>query len=122
MTKVASRKQKARLLQQKVRDKLLKILKPYGVLPDDVKSTPMGVSGADVQLSPFAKCLISVSVECKSLARVGVYKYWEQCVSNTPKDTQPLVVIKGNHKKPLALIDLDYYMQLEQARIERDNK
>ena len=70
--KPQSAKQKGRLLQQKVRDG---ILKNYPQLePDDVRSTSMGAGGTDVQLSPAAKRLFPYEIECKNLAKVSVYK------------------------------------------------
>ena len=49
-------KQKGRLGQQEIRDALLKTFTELE--PDDVKSTIMGDTGADIQLSPKAqKCL-----------------------------------------------------------------
>ena len=115
----ASAKQKGRKLQQYVRDKIIDLLKPYGVVPEDVKSTSMGASGEDVQLSPFARHLLPVSVECKSHKSMAVYKHYEQAITNGSTH-EPLLVIKANHKKPLAVIDFDYYIFLEHKRIERE--
>lgn len=106
----ASRKAKGRNLQNKVRDLVLENYKELE--EDDVRSAPMGVNGADIQLSPKAKKLFPYSVECKNSERLNVYKAWEQTVSNVDKDTQPLLVIKKNRKQPLVIMDLDYFMEL----------
>jgi len=111
----ASGKAKGRKLQQYVRDKLLELLGPWGALPDDCKSTSMGAGGEDVQLSPFARKLLPISVECKSANRIALYGWYDQAKGNS-KDYEPLLVIKMDRRKPLAVVDLDYYLQLEDRR------
>lgn len=119
--KTSSAKAKGRKHQQVVRDKITDLLKPYGVVAEDVKSTSMGVSGVDVQLSPFAKSFLPIAVECKSLASSAVYKLYEQ--AECYKDQgEPVLFLKANHKKPLAIMDMDYYFKLEEARIKQDGK
>ena len=61
MSKTA--KQKGRLGQQEIRDALLEAFPELE--PDDVKSTVMGDTGADIQLSPAARKLIPISIEVK---------------------------------------------------------
>ncbi len=108
--KTASSKAKGRLLQQLVRDKILDI---YPSLePDDVKSTSMGASGEDIQLSPAARKLFPYSVECKSRETISTYTWYQQAKTNTPKSAEPLLVIKQNRGKPLVVLDLDYFMEL----------
>jgi len=119
---VASRKMKGRLLQQLVRDKIIQMLKPWGILPEDVKSTSMGVSGTDIQLSPLAKSFLPVSTECKSHKSMAIYKLYEQAKTAAKTDEEPLLVVKANHKKPLAVVDLDYYIKLEWSRIMWENR
>jgi len=50
---------------------------------------------------------------------MAVYKLYEQAEGYKDKG-EPVLFIKANRKKPLAVIDLDYYMKLEKARIEND--
>lgn len=69
---IQSRKSKGRKCQQRVRDDLRMILAPYGIVDDDVKSTPMGTTGVDVQLSPAAKKLLDLAVECKAVEALNV--------------------------------------------------
>jgi len=117
--KTQSAKQKGRKLQQYVRDKICEILKPYGVVAEDVKSTAMGQSGIDVQLSPFAKSFLPIAVECKSHKSMAIYGLYAQAEEYKTQG-EPVLVVKANHKKPLAVIDLEYYLQLEKTRIEND--
>ena len=60
---VSSAKAKGRRLQQWVRNYLQQHLK--GVEDDDVTSTPGGVNGPDIGLSPLARRLFPWTVECK---------------------------------------------------------
>ncbi len=120
--KTSSAKNKGRLFQQLVRDRICKLLKPYGVVAEDVKSTSMGVSGVDVQLSPFAKQFLPIAVECKSHARMAIYSLWEQAVSNASQGVKPVLFIKANQKEPLAVLSLDDYMYLEDCRIALENE
>ena len=54
-------KAKGRLGQQEVRDKLLETFPDLE--PDDIKSTVMGDSGEDIQLSPAARKIIPLTIE-----------------------------------------------------------
>jgi len=103
-----SAKAKGRRLQQDVRDR---ILSAYPTLePDDVRSTSMGAGGEDIQLSPAARKLFPYTVECKNLAKIAVYNYYVQATGHN--DFEPLVVIKQDRSKPLAVVDLEHFMEL----------
>lgn len=104
--KPSSAKAKGRNLQQLVRDKLLS---QYPELTErDVKSTSMGASGEDIQLSSAAYKLIPFYIEAKNRAKIAVYRFFEQSVT----DQNVLLVIKENRKKPLAVLDLDLFLEL----------
>ncbi len=106
--KAQSAKAKGRKLQQAVRDVILATFPKLE--PDDVRSTSMGAGGEDVQLSPAARKVFPYSVECKNLAKIAVFNYYEQATGHG--DYEPLVVIKQNRSKPLAVVDLDHFMAL----------
>jgi len=114
--KTSSAKSKGRGLQQLVRDKLLSLSDTFR--DGDIESTGMGQSGEDIQLSPYARDLLPISVECKSHAKFAVYSIIDQCKSNCPDGCEPVVVLKANYKKPVAVIDLDYYIKLESYRMK----
>tara|TARA_R100000541_G_scaffold16235_1_gene25833 strand:+ start:9772 stop:10128 length:357 start_codon:yes stop_codon:yes gene_type:complete len=107
----ASGKAKGRKHQQWTRDQIL-ALHPTALLPDDVKSTSMGAGGEDVQLSPAARRLFPYSVECKAHKSFAFYKIMEQAAANSPKGSEPLVIIKGDRKKPLAVVDAEHFFKL----------
>lgn len=106
--KAQSAKAKGRRLQQAVRDAILHTFPKLEA--DDVRSTSMGAGGEDVQLSPAARKLFPYSVECKSLAKIAVFNYYEQAKGHGKHE--PLVVIKQDRAKPLAVIDLEHFMEL----------
>tara|TARA_R110000851_G_scaffold12862_4_gene44300 strand:- start:6104 stop:6478 length:375 start_codon:yes stop_codon:yes gene_type:complete len=116
----ASAKAKGRKLQQLVRDKVLELLAPRGIVADDVKSTGMGQGGEDVQLSPLARKYLPVSIECKKYAKFAVYGPYEQA-EKASGINEPLLVIQGDRKIPLAIVSLDYYLSLEEWRIEGEH-
>lgn len=116
--KPQSAKGKGRKLQQLVRDRLLSLSETFR--EGDIESTGMGQSGEDIVLSPHARDLLPISVECKSHAKFAVYTVIDQCKTNCPDGCEPVVVLKANHKKPVAVIDLDYYIKLEQHRMKNE--
>lgn len=103
----ASRKAKGRRLQQWVRDKIL--ARFTDLEQDDVKSTGMGQGGEDIQLSPAARKLFPFTVECKNTERINVYAFYDQACAHDKGE--PLVILKSNHKKALAVVDAEYFIE-----------
>jgi hypothetical protein len=108
---VAARKNKGRALQQKVRDLILATFPSLEL--DDVRSTSMGMGGEDLQLSPAARRRFPYSVECKRNKAFAIYGPYEQATANC-MGYEPIVVIQGDRKKPLVVLDLDHFMTLVQ--------
>lgn len=107
---VQSAKAKGRNFQKWVRDKILEL---FPVLePDDVKSTSMGAGGEDVQLSPAARRMIPISVECKAKAKIAIYKDYEQAVANAPANMEPVLFMKGDRKPAVAIVDACFFLDL----------
>lgn len=108
--KPSSAKAKGRRLQQLVRDKILAL---FPALTDqDVRSTGMGQSGEDIQMASQARRLFPYSVECKAQKNIAIYKFVDQCDANCPANAEPLIVIKADRRKPLAVLDLDHFFTL----------
>lgn len=112
-----SAKSKGKKLQNWVRDLLLKYAP--SLEPDDIKSTTMGEQGEDVQLSPAARKLYPISIECKSRASYAFYKDYDQAVNNCPKGCEPILVAKANHRRPVVIIDAEYYFRNFPKRIRK---
>jgi len=109
-----SAKAKGRKLQTWVAEKLLSLLKNVTTL--DIKSTPMGVNGVDVQLSTAAYNQFSYNIECKNTERMTtIYNYYEQAISHD-NSGEPLLIIKMNRQKPLAIVDAEHFMEVMTCR------
>lgn len=108
--KPSSAKQKGRVFQQWVRDKLYKAFPTLS--EGDIRSTSMGAGGEDILLSPAARRLIPWSIECKSVKAIAVYKFYDQAVENAGK-YEPVVFMKMNQRKPLAMVDAEYFIKMQ---------
>jgi hypothetical protein len=115
---VASKKAKGRRLQQWVRDQILDLSKDFH--PEDVKSTPMGVTGEDVQLSRYVRDFFPYMVECKSVAatRHPIHTYMDQAKAHGPHE--PLLVIKQDRKRPVVVLDAEHFFKLIKRSIENE--
>ncbi len=110
--KTASAKAKGRNLQNWVRDMLLHVFPD--LTKDDVRCAIMGETGADVKLSPKARLAFDFGIECKNQeAFTNVYKAYEQAGKHCEADRMgiPIVFLKMNHKKPLVVIDAEYFIR-----------
>lgn len=114
-----SAKTKGKKLQNWVRDQILALFPSLD--KEDVKSTIMGENGLDIQLTKIGRNTIPIGVECKNHATFAIYKHYEQAVTNTYKTSnllEPVLFIKGNHKKPLAVVDAEYFLTLMRAKYD----
>ena len=118
--KVSSAKAKGRRLQQWVRNYLHSNLK--GVEKDDVTSTPGGVNGPDIGLSPLARKLFPWTVECKSRSSFSVYEALEQAERNLIKNTKPIAILKGDRKQPLALVYAEDLLEILTCSMTKNKK
>ena len=108
--KPQSAKAKGRNLQKWLRDKLLAA---FNMLEeDDIRSTSMGASGEDLQLSPAARKLIPFAFECKNVEKLNIWKAWEQAQS---RDYPAALCIKKNRTEPLIVISVDTFLELLKA-------
>jgi hypothetical protein len=108
--KTRSAKNKGKRLQNSVRDILLETFKNQ-LEEDDVKSTTMGESGEDIQLSPAARKLIPYAFECKNQEKLNVWSALEQAESNGEKGI-PVLVFKRNRSKTYAVIEFKEFVDL----------
>ena len=104
--KTASAKQKGRTLQQWIQRKILEL--NTSLTENDVRSTPMGTQGEDVQLSEAARSLVPFHIEAKNRAKIAIYSFYEQ-----PKTNEDvLLIVKANRKKPLAVLDAELFFKI----------
>lgn len=106
--KTSSAKAKGRRLQQWVRDQLIESL---DVHPEDVESRSMGAQGEDVMLARAAREKFPFAIECKNVEKLNVWNAYDQAKVNSG-DYEPIVVMKKNGKKPLVVIDAEYFINM----------
>jgi len=111
MSTVQSRKAKGRRLQQKVRDLLLETFSDH-LENDDIRSTSMGVSGEDLQVSPAARKLIPYSWEMKNQEKINIWDSIKQSEDNCPENATPVLVFKRNRSKTYAVINIEKLIEL----------
>ena len=106
--KPQSAKNKGRVLQKWVRDQLIEQL---DVHPEDIESRSMGAGGEDLIMARDARSKFPFSIECKNCQRLNVWEAYEQAKANSG-NYEPIVVMKKNHKKPLVVVDAEYFIKL----------
>ena len=114
--KTRSAKQKGRRLQQNVRDLLLEALSEY-LEEDDIRSTSMGAPGEDLLLSPLARKLVPLSLECKNQEALPLWKSLAQAEDNS-NGRDPVLIIKRNRSGVYAVIQFDVFTKLIERNID----
>lgn len=111
--KPQSCKQKGRKFQQQIASD---IRQAFNIPDPDAVSTGMGQQGADIKLSIAAREAFPFAVECKNVERLNVWESWEQAETNAVKEKlNPLLLIRRNGHKPLAVIDWDLLLEIIRA-------
>jgi len=107
--KQISRRQKGRKLQTIVRDKLLKAF-PH-LHPADLKVGKNGSNGEDLKISRIGRKLIPFQFEAKSQQKFKVlYSFYDQ--ASRHGEHEPVLIVKQNTRRALAVIDLDQFIDL----------
>ena len=106
--KTQSAKAKGRRLQQWVRERLIEML---DVHPEDIESRSMGAGGEDLIMARAAREKFPHSIECKNVEKLNVWDAYDQAVANCGQ-YEPLLIMKKNGKKPLAVVDAEYLISL----------
>ena len=107
--KQTSRRAKGKKLQRILRDKLLKAF-PH-LHPGDIRVAKTGENGEDLKLSRIARRLIPYQWECKNQQKFKtIYSFWDQSVRHGKYE--PVLVIKQNSRRSLAVVDLDQLIDL----------
>jgi hypothetical protein len=106
--KPASAKAKGRALQDWTRQKLIEELEIH---PEDIKTAVMGESGEDIKMARAAREKFPFSLECKNVEKLNVWEAYSQAVENSGNN-EPLLIMKKNRKKPLVVVDAEYFISL----------
>ena len=102
-----SAKAKGRRLQQWVREQLIEKL---NVHPEDIESRSMGAGGEDLIMARDARSKFPFSIECKNVERLNVWDAYEQATANSG-DHEPILFMKKNRKKPLVVVDAEWFIK-----------
>jgi len=105
-----TRKAKGRRFQQQIRDLLLETFKKLD--PDDVRSTSMGASGADLLTSPACQKLFPYAVECKCQEHLNIWAALKQAEKNSTKKLKPILFFKKSHSKKYVTLEAEEFMKL----------
>jgi len=125
--KTASAKAKGRRLQDWV---VARILNYWPQLTsDDVKGAIMGESGEDVKMSTLAKKLLQIAIECKNRERLNVWAEYDHAKSHTVLENknsqlhrEPILIIKKNNKKPLVVVNADYFFWMHRQGMDLNDR
>jgi hypothetical protein len=108
MTRAA--KQKGRLGQNEIRDKLLEVFPEFE--PDDIKSTTMGDGGEDIQLSPAARKKMPITIEVKRRKSGMKMQYdWLEQAKRHGKG-EPVLFCRADRSEWIVMVGLEHYMEL----------
>ena len=109
-----SGKAKGRRFQNFIRDMML--LRAPSLTKDDVRSTPMGVAGPDIQLSTAAKLVYQWAIEIKCQEKLNLFKAWDQAMSHVPPEDElgymPIMFVKKNRTPALVVLTADDFFGL----------
>jgi len=102
-------KAKGRKFQQEIERRLKEIFPLEG---NDVRSTSMGCSGSDLVLSPRALAYLPYDFELKNQENVQLWATLKQTRSRIDETVMPLVVIRKNRTKPVAVVPIVHFIHL----------
>ena len=108
--KFASKKRKGSLLQNFVRDKLLKAFP--NLKKRDVTTPAYGETGSDIILTKAGKKLVGWNFEIKNQNKMKTIYDWYKQSSKSANKLMPCVAMKMNTREPLVVINLDDFMDL----------
>ena len=112
------RQEKGQRLQRDTAKKIVELNPDLN--PEDVKSCPPYKHGADIIFSDKAKKKLKIKIECKNYGRwKNVYAQREYGTKHDGDEELVLIIHdeggktkEGEDRKPLAIIDRDYYFEL----------
>lgn len=111
--KLSSAKAKGLSFQREIRNDLIEQI---GIDPGDILSTPAGLNGCDIYLSPAARVQwLNAGIECKKQEDRGFrfWKSWEQAETNAlAQKSRPMLVIGKNNSKKLVTIEWEYLLEI----------
>lgn len=87
----------------------------------DIVIASAGQTGEDIILSPLARGLLPISIECKNVERLNIWKAIEQSEANS-KHFQSVVFFRRNRSKLYAVVPGEEYLELLRLRYETERE
>lgn len=95
----------------------------YGLETGDVRSTSMGAPGLDVLLSPAARRVFNLDIECKKVENLNVSKiFWEHFQKYKDSGALKLLVHSKNRSEALVTLRFADFLELLRRGISLDHK
>ena len=114
--KTSSCKAKGRRACQEVKELLHKYAPD--LKPDDITITPSGCTGEDVFLSPAARQVYPLVIECKNTEALNIWKSFEQAVSHLGRFNQdygyhvPILFFRRNRSKLMVCMEAEEFVRM----------
>lgn len=123
--KTSSCKAKGRRLQQLVAKILLGIGADHGLVADDIVSRGMGQNGVDVILSPAAKVIFPLAIECKNVEKLNVTTTFVQHFTKYKEERQLKLLVHSRNRLdattgPLVTIRLEDFARIVRVLVGRE--
>ncbi len=113
--KTSSCKAKGRRAAKEVKELILMLFPE--LTTDDVIVASSGQTGEDVIFSARARGLMPISIECKNVEALNIWKALQQAEANS-KDWQPVLMFKRNKSKLYAAIEAVELLALLKIRAQ----
>jgi len=108
--KTSSAKSKGRRLCATVRELLLKDVPE--LQPDDIIVTPSGVTGEDLRLSPLARTIFPIAIECKNQEKLNIWAALEQSETHAKEKQIPVLFFSRNRDKLYVSLSGEKFIEL----------
>lgn len=109
--KTKSAKAKGRRAATELQQKLLETF--LHLTEDDIRVTPSGVKGEDLQLSPRARELLPFCFEVKNKERLNIWEALAQSKGHIKNDTNKSVVAFRRNRSPFYVcMEMDTFLEL----------
>ncbi len=105
-----SRKAKGRVLQQEIREEIIRVL---GIPEEDVLSTPMGQSGPDIILSKEARSRCPFAFEAKNQEHIQIWQALDQAKAHAGRTgLAPALVFRKSRTPAWVAMELTTFLDL----------
>jgi hypothetical protein len=107
-----TRKAKGRKFQQEIRDTFRKLFSNE-LEQDDINCTLMSESGVDIKLTPAAKKLIPLDMECKKQQKLAIWQALQQSQDNiTSPERIPTLIFSRSNSKTYIVMEFEKFLSL----------